>query len=341
MAQPTNTIDRYDVDKSVREDLADIIYNISPEETPFMSNIGRGKASQTYFEWQTDSLEAANEDNAQIEGDDAPADTRSPTNRLGNYTQIMRKVVSVSGTAEAVVTAGMKKGVLAYHMAKASAELKRDMEKRLTSGKAAVGGSSSVARQTAGFGAFLITNVNAAADGAPPELSAGTDGYPDTARTAGTPRNFTEAILKDVLQKVWESGGNLDLLMVNGYQKGVVSGFPGIAEHRFNVSGAKQATIIGAADIYVGDFGNVSIVPNRFMPADVAYVVDPEYASVEYLRDFERSPLAKTGDSEKEMLIVEFGLKVNTEKAHGIAADLSTTPLTEDSGDGGDGGGGE
>lgn len=331
MAQPTNTIDRYDINKSVREDLADVIYNISPEETPFMSNIGRGEASNTYTEWQTDSLEAANADNKQIEGDDATADARSPTKRFGNYTQIMRKVVQVSGTAEAVTTAGMKKGVMAYHMAKASAELKRDMEARLTSGKAAAAGNSSTARETAGFGAFLLTNVDEADDATPPTLSGSTDGYPSVARVDGTARNFTEDILKNVLQQVWESGGNLDMLMVGAFQKARVSTFKGIAEIRHNVNSAKQAAIIGAADIYVGDFGNVHVVPNRFMPKTVAYVVDPEYASVDYLRDFQRVPLSKTGDSDKEMLLVEFALKVNTDAAHGLAADLSTTVLEEES----------
>lgn len=321
MAQPANTVDRYDIDKSVREDLADIIYNISPEDTPFMSNIGRGTASQTYFEWQTDQLAAANGDNAQIEGDDAPADERSPTNRLGNYTQIMRKVIQTSGTAEAVVKAGMK-SVMAYEKAKASAELKRDMEARLTSNSAAVGGSSTVARQTAGFGAFLVTNVNKAADGVDPTLSAGTDGYPNAAYVAGTARVFAEDQLKDAIQQVWTEGGDVGMLMMAPGQKVVASTFPGIAEHRVNVSKDAPTTIIGAADVYVSDFGNVSFVPNRFQPLDTAYLVDPEYASVEYLRDFKTVPLAKTGDSEREMILVEFGLKVNTEKAHGAIRDL-------------------
>ncbi|ARV77513.1 major capsid protein [Sinorhizobium phage phiM5] len=321
MAQPTNTVDRYDVDRAVREDLSDVIYNISPEETPFMSNIGKGKASNTYFEWQTDSLAAANEDNAQIEGDDAVNDERAPTKRLGNYTQIMRKVVGVSGTSEAVDKAGIK-GVMSYEMAKASAELKRDMEKRLTSNKAAVAGNSTTARQTAGLGAFLVTNVNAAGDGTAPVMSGGTEGYPTTAYVAGTERTFSEVILKDVLQQVWTEGGSLDMVMVGPHNKTVASGFPGIAEHRKNADGAKAATIIGAADVYVSDFGNITFVPNRFQPEANAYVVDPEYAEVAYLRDFHTSDLAKTGDSQRKMLLVEFGLKIKSEAAMGVARDL-------------------
>ena len=130
MAQPSNLFDRYDNANSVREDLANVIYNISPEDTPFMSTIGRGSANQTYFEWQTDALAAASTTNAVIEGDEATLSALTATNRVGNYTQISRKVIGVSGTNEAVDKAG-KKSEMAYQMAKASAELKRDMETAL------------------------------------------------------------------------------------------------------------------------------------------------------------------------------------------------------------------
>lgn len=324
MAKPANTIDRYDVDKSVREDLADIIYNISPDDTPFMSNIGRGKAANTYFEWQTDALKPANKDNAVLDGDDAENDERDPTNRLGNYTQISRKVIGTTGTAEAVTKAGMK-SVLAYEMSKASAELKTDMEATLTSNNAAVIGNSATPRKTAGLAAFLRTNVNFNPDtGENPTLSSGSDGFPNAGRTAGTAREFTEEHLKDVLKKVWSEGGKLKLVMVGPHNKTVVSGFPGIAERRFSMNTAKSAAIIGAADIYVSDFGNVAIVPNRFQPEEYAYVLDTDYASVEYLRDFQTADLAKTGDSKRKMILVEYGLKVGTEKAHGVIADLET-----------------
>lgn len=320
MAAPASTLTRYDIAKSVREDLSDIIYNIDPVETPFMSNAGKGKAANTYFEWQTDQLAAANANNKQIEGDDAPNDTRAPTNRLGNYTQIMRKVVGVSGTAEAVNKAGIK-SELAYNMAKAGSEIKRDMEARLTGALPAVAGSTTVARETAGFDAFLVTNVSNGATGTNPAYSGGTDGYPNTARTAGTARAFTEALLKTVCQSVWTNGGSLDMVMLGGNQKGVFSGFSGIALNRRD-TGDKQAVIIGAADVYVGDFGSVNIVPNRFMPTNLAFVIDPEYVEIDYLRDFQTKDLAITGDSARKMLLAEFGLKVKAEKAHGVVRDL-------------------
>lgn len=322
MSQPTNLFDRYDATNSVREDLSNIIYNISPEDTVFMSNIGRDKASQTYTEWQADALAAASTTNAQIEGDDASADSLAATNRVGNYTQISRKVVATSGTLESVNTAGFK-SAMAYQMAKAASELKRDMETAMLFNQAAVAGNSSTARKTAGLPAWLRTNVSKASDGGNPTMSSTNDGYPNAARTDGTQRTFTETMLKDVIQAVWTQGGTPKLLMVGPFNKREASGFSGIGETRFNVNGAKPSTIIGAADIYVSDFGNVSIVPSRFQRERDAFVVDPEYAAVSYLRNFRTEELAKTGDSMKKMIVVEYALKVRTEKAHGIIADLN------------------
>lgn len=320
MAQPTNTFDTYDA-KGIREDLSNVIYNISPEETPFMSNVGKGTAKSTYFEWQEDSLAATDLNNAQVEGDDAPAVEPSPTARIGNYTQISRKTVTVSGTLEAVDKAG-RRSEMAYQMAKRAAELKRDMEAIATSGQAAVGGNSTTARKTAGFGAFLRTNTSNGATGTDPTLSGTTSGFPNAAAGNGTDRAYTETILKDVIQQVWTEGGDAKMLMVGALLKQKVSTFTGIAQTRFNVNGSKPASIIGAADIYVSDFGNLEVVPNRFMPQDVAYHVDPSMASINFLRPFEKVELAKTGDADKMLLICEWGVKVNNERAHGVARDL-------------------
>ena len=324
MAQPTNLFDRYDATLSVREDLANIIYNISPEDTVFMSNVGRDTAKQTFTEWQTDALAAASTTNAQIEGDDAAADSLAATNRVGNYTQISRKVVATSGTLESVDTAGYR-SAMAYQLAKAASELKRDMETSLLFNQAAVVGNATTARKTAGLPAWLRTNVSKASDGGNPTMSSTNDGYPNAARTDGTQRTFTETMLKDVIQSVWTNGGTPKLLMVGPFNKRIVSSFSGIAGIRFNVDGPKPSAIIGAADIYVSDFGNVSIVPSRFQRERDAFVVDPEYAAVSYLRNFQTEELAKTGDSQKKMIVVEYGLKVRTEKAHGIIADLTTS----------------
>lgn len=324
MAQPTGTFSVYQA-KGIRENLADVIYNISPIDTPFMNNIGRTTATNTFFEWQTDSLASPDTANARIEGDDADGTTAAPTSRLGNYTQISSKTVVVTGTLEAVNKAG-RRSELSYQLAKRAAELKRDMESILVGPQAAVSGSDTVARKTAGFEAFVRSPTSVrGTGGADPTLSGTTSGFPNAAPTDGTQVAFTEAMLKQGLQLVWAAGGDTDIVMVGPKNKAIVSGFPGIATRFRDVQPGKQAAIVGAADVYVGDFGEVTIVPNRFQRDRSALLLDTEYLSVAYLRNFQTIELARTGDAEKRELLVEYGLKVHNPAAQGIVADLLTS----------------
>jgi len=302
-----------------REDLTDVIYNISPTDTPFMSSVGKTNATAVYHEWQTDSLADATTANAVVEGADATSATLAPTTRVGNRTQISQKTIQIAGTLESIDKAG-RKSEKAYQLSKASSELKRDMEKILLSNQAAVTGDASTARKLGSLQAWLETNYVGAG-------TAGSDGT--TARVSGTDAAFTETMLKNAVKAAYEQGGNPSVLMVTPTQKQVVSGFAGIAEQRYQAPSNAPTTIVGAADVYLSDFGTLSVVPNRFMSADadddgeVAFVLDPEYASIAYLRPFATNELAKTGDSEKTQLLVEYTLEVKNEKAHAIIADLA------------------
>jgi hypothetical protein len=298
-----------------REDLTDIIYNISPTETPFMSSIGKTKATAVYHEWQTDSLAAATTANAAIEGADATSATLSPTVRLGNYTQIIQKTVQVSGTLDTVNKAG-RKSEKAYQLAKASAELKRDLETILLANQGRSAGSSTIARKLGSILSWIKTNSDVGSGGADPA----TIGV--STRTDGTQRTFTEALLKTVVSEVYVSGGSPKILMVGASGKQKVSSFAGIAAQRYMAPGNTPTTIIGAADVYMSDFGTMSVVPNRFMRTRDALVLDPEYAALAYLRPFQTNDLAKTGDSENTQLLAEVTLEVKNEAAHGIIADL-------------------
>ena len=318
MAIVANTFTSYDA-KGIREDLSDVIYNISPEDTPFVSNVGKGSISNTVFDWQTDALAAA-ASNAQIEGNEQTYGAVTPTTRLQNYAQISSKNVVISGTEEKVNKAG-RKSELAYQIAKRGAELKRDIEFSCLNPNAAVAGDSSTARETASIGAFIKTNSNRGTGGDDPTYTT----IPTDVPTDGTQREFTETILKDVIQQVWTEGGTPKMLMVGPVNKQKVSAFTGIAEQRYNAQGAAPSTIVAAADIYVSDFGNVSIVPSRFQRERDAFVIDPEYISIDYLRPMQTEKMAKTGDAEKRLMLCEWGLRVHTEKAHGMAADLTTS----------------
>ena len=315
-----NTFTTFDA-KGIREDLSNVITRISPEETPYMSNIGRESVSNSLYEWQTDALAAAAA-NKQLEGDDVTSfDAVTATVRMQNYAQISRKTIVLSATEETVNKAG-RKSELAYQIAKRGAELKRDQEYTLLNGAVAAAGNTTTARGTASLGAFVKTNVDMQTNGANPSYTT----LPNSARTDGNVRTFTETILKNVIQQVWTAGGTPKMLMTGPVNKQRVSGFSGIASSRFNIDGgAKPATLVGAVDIYVSDFGNVQVIANRFQRERDAWVIDPDMAKMTTLRPYQQVELAKTGDAEKRMLIVEWGHKVLAENAMGLAADLITS----------------
>ena len=320
MAIVTNTFTTFDA-KGIREDLSNVITNIAPEETPYMSNIGRESVSNSLYEWQTDTSASAAA-NKQLEGDDVTSfDAVTATVRMQNYAQISRKTIVLSATEETVNKAG-RKSELAYQIAKRGSELKRDQEFTMLNGAIAAAGNSTTARGTASLGAFVKTNVDMQTNGANPDYTT----LPNSARTDGNVRTFTETILKNVIQKVWTAGGTPKMLMVGPVNKQRVSGFSGIASSRFNIDGgAKPATLVGAVDIYVSDFGNIQVIANRFQRERDAWVIDPDMAKVTTLRPYQQVELAKTGDAEKRMLIVEWGHKVMAENAMGLAADLITS----------------
>jgi len=314
MAVPSNTYLRY-TSIGVREDLADVIYDISPTDTPIMSSIGKAKATQTNHEWQTDALAAATTANALIEGDDASAASLSPTVRVGNFTQIVGKTVQISGTLEAVDKAG-RKSEKAYQLAKASSEIKRDIETIITANQAKTNGTAtSGARKMGSLLSYITSNVSKGSAGTNP-TGDGSDVRSDT-----TTRTFLESMLKDVAQQIFEDGGTPKILVVPPSLKATVSAFAGVAQQRY-VTGAEPTTIVAAAGAYLSDFGLISIVPDRFMRSTDALMLDPEYAALAYLRPFQTNDLAKTGDSEKTQILAELTLEVRNEKAHGGIFDL-------------------
>ena len=302
-----------------REDLSDVIYSISPTDTPIMSSIGKTKATAVYHEWQTDSLAANTTANALVEGATASDITVSPTTRLGNYTQIVGKTVMVSGTLEAVDKAG-RKSEKAYQLAKVSSEIKRDMETIITANQGQSAGNTSTARTLGALLSYIKSNTSkngTATTGVDP-VTVGV-----STRTDGTTRTFTEAMLKTVIASVFSAGGTPSTLFVSPTQKQVVSAFTGLAAQRYQVPTSGQATILAGADLYQSDFGVLSIVPDRFMRSRDALILDPEYAALAFLRPFQTNELARVGDAEKTQILAEFTLEVRNEAAHGGVFDLS------------------
>ena len=215
MAIYSNSYETFDSNNK-REDLANVIYNISPTETPFMSSIGTGSASGTKHEWQTDSLAAA-AGNLVIEGDDSPNRALTATTRLLNHTQISTKPVVVTGTQEVVNKAGVS-SEMAYQIAKAGKELKRDMELDMTGKQAAAAGSSGTGRASRAYESWITTNELHGSGGSTNTAGAVTD---------GTQRVLTETLLKSSLKKCYDEGGDTDLLLVGSFNKQKVTGFTG------------------------------------------------------------------------------------------------------------------
>lgn len=334
MAVNANANETFDV-STIREDLQDALISISPTETPFMSAIGRKSVSNTYFEWPSVDLASPSTSNRVAEGEASPGND-APTNavRLGNYTQISDKVVEVTDTNEQVNGAGNAQ-TLAKQIAYKLKELKRDMESMLVSNTAASAGSSGTARATAGLPAFLRTNVDRSTgtvDGANPTLSGTTSGYPDAAATDGSCRALTEDLLKGVIASCWDNGAEPSIVLCgSAVKQRISSAFTGSSTRYQDM--ADRKTLSAAVDVYVSDFGELTIVPSRWLETretasegavagrDV-FVLDPNYARVAYLQNTKQRPLARTGHAERRLISVEYGLQIDTEKAHGVISDI-------------------
>ena len=315
MAQPTSTFSSYDAVGN-REDLSDIIFDISPTETPVLTAIPKSKATGTKHEWQTDSLAAASGSNAVIEGDDATTDASTATTRVFNYCQISDKVPRITGTQEVVDKAG-RRSEMAFQLEKRMKEIKRDVETSLLQNVASAAGNDTSARTSGGLQSWVVTNQNIASD-ATAATGDGTDAHTD-----GTARALTEAMYEEVLAAAWTSGGSPSLGVCNAFQKRKVAAFSGNAT---SFEKREDRKIYNTVDIYLDPLGNeIRMVPDRFCPTDVVYFIDPEYLKFATCRDFRTWDLAKTGDSERKQILVEYTLEVCNEAAHGIITDLTAS----------------
>jgi len=316
MGQPTNTYDAYDNVDAINEDLHQVIFNISPTETPVLSMAAQGKATNTLHEWLTDALATADGTNARIEGDDKTGTSIAAPTRLQNYTQISDKVAIISGTLLATDNVGST-DELARQIAKKGQELKRDMETIITGNQVQVAGDASTARKLRSLEAWYPSANSSRGTGG----AAGSTTQAATDSTTGDLRTVRETHLKDVLQKCYESGGEPDTIVCGSVNKQRISGFSGNANR--NIS-ANEKKLIAAIDVYVGDFGVLKIVPDRFSRTRTVHVLQSDMISVDFLRQIYQTPLAKTGDAEKRLVGAEYTLRVNNPAAHGVIADLTS-----------------
>lgn len=316
MTAPTNIAAQQMVGS--REDLEDVIYRVAPEKTPFMSTIQKKKATARFHEWQTETLATPVTNNAQLEGDDVGTlDAPNNTTRVGNYCQIFRKTLGVSRTQEVVDKAGRKSEINRQKVRK-GIELRRDMEATMLAKIAGQNESGGSPRKTGGILTWLTSNVSRGASGS----SGGFSGGVPTAPTDGTLRTFTESLLKSVWATAFNNGADPSVAMMSATQKQEFSAFTGIADIRVDAKGRGQATIIAGAEVYVGDFGQLMLVPHPYGLTRDVIGLDPEYAAIATLDGFKTDELAKSGDSTKQIMTHEAAFECQNEKGHFVIADV-------------------
>ena len=318
MAQPGNTFDSYD-SVGIREDLSNVIYNVSPEETPFYSKAKKTSAKNTLVEWQTDSLRAS-ADNKHIEGDATSGQARSATTRLGSYTQIFKDAVIVADSDEGLDKAGRAKEV-AYQTLKIAKEQKLDIERALFLNNARAAGNSTTARELAGVPAWLITNTVFGANEGADATGDGTDARTDetTALTA-----FSQAKFDTVMQSIWEEGGKPDTVFLSAFQMNKALDFTGNNNQRSQVQAGDERVIKSLA-IYTTPWGTVEFMPSRENRSRDVFIMQDNMWEVAVLRPTKNVALAKTGDNTTRQVVTELTLCAKNEKANGMIADNTTS----------------
>ena len=313
MAQPTNTFDSYDA-TGIREDLRDVIYNVSPEETPLLSTCKKTRATNTLHEWLQDTLRASAA-NAHIEGDDTTAGAAVAASRLGNYTQIFKNAVTVPDTDDGLNKAGRAKEV-AYQTMKIAKEQKLDIEKALFDNNARAAGNSTTARELAGLPSWIFTNTDFGANEGADPTGDGTDARTDETTTLIA---FSQARFDGVMQSIWEQGGNPDRVYLSAFQMNKALGFTGMNNQRSTIGASVGGTnaVINAVDVYVTPWGTVEFVPSRECRSRDVFIVQSDMWEVAELRPMKNIELAKTGDSTKRQIVTELTLCAKNEKANG------------------------
>lgn len=300
--------------KGIREDLEDTIYRVAPSKTPFQANIGNsGKATNTFHEWQTETLDTPANTNYHLEGDDygSTFGAENVTTRVGNYAQIFVKTGIVSGTDEVVKKAGRASEINRQKVLKGIA-LRTDMEMTFLSNLGSGQESGGTPRKCAGIRAWLSSNTSFGAGGSAGGFSTGVV----SAATPGTTRTLTEALLKAVRSTAFTNGATPDTAFMGATTKQTMSGFTGIASIRVDAKPTEQATIIGGADVYVDDFGKMTFIPHQYAISGAVVLCDTNMVGVATLRGVESQTLSKTGDADKFAIIAEKTLVMKNEKAH-------------------------
>jgi len=317
MAQVTGTFDSYDA-VGIREDLSDIITNVSPEATPFFTKCGKTTARNTLVEWQTDSLRSSAA-NAHLEGDETSFTAVTATVRLNNATQIFKNAVIIADTDEGLDKAGRAKE-MAYQTLKIAKEQKLDIEKALFDNNAKVNSNGS-ARELAGAPAWLTSNTDFGANEGADATGDGSDARTDETTTL---RAFDQDRFDTVMQSIWENGGNPDSVYLSAFQMNKALGFTGNNNQRSSVQAGDERVIKSLA-VYITPWGSVEFIPSRENRSRDVFIMQDDMWEVATLRPTKNIELAKTGDATKRQVVTELTLCAKNEAANGGVFDCTTS----------------
>ena len=316
MAQPDNTFDSYDA-VGIREDLENVIYDVSPEETPFYTTCKKVTATNTYHEWQTDALRSSGA-NAHIEGDATTAEARTATTRLGNYWQIFKNAVVVPDTDKGLTKAG-RASEMAYHVLKIAKEQKLDIEKALFDNNAQVAGNATTAREMAGTETWFTSTIQNKGSGGAHAAGTGAN-----ARTDGTQTVFNQTKFDAIMQNCWDKGGKPDSVYLSAYLMNLALAFTGNNNQRSTVQ-AGDKKVIKSLDVYVTPWGTIEFIPSRENRGRTVHVMQDDMWAVAVLRGTKNVELAKTGDNTTRQVVTELTLVAKNEKSSGLGVDFSTS----------------
>lgn len=316
MAVPTNTLQTYQSANNA-ENVTEIVMNIDPIDTPTLTLAKKTTAEATYTQWPIESLSAVDAANANIEGDDATVDASTTPTLVGNHTQLMDKVASVTTTQNAIKKYGVK-NEMAKQMAKKAKELKRDMETTMMLNQARVVGAAGTAQRMRSMGSWLTTNVSRGATGA--------NGSATTAATDGTQRPFTEALFRALVVTAITNADELPSVVMAGpaNRANLSTQLSGNSTRFYEL---KDGELNASISVYRSDYGALKLVMNRFQRERDMWLLNPDYVAVRTLEPLQSIDLARTGLTEKKQIWTNFTLEVGNEKAHAVLADLNTAVI--------------
>jgi Family of unknown function (DUF5309) len=321
----------------IREDVMEKIWDISNIPLPFTDMCAKGTHSNRRVEFVTDELASPATDNAVVEGADNTRNDGKFGKRLGNYTQIATKAVKVTTTAEASDSIGGQAS-LAWQVKERQKELRRDVEAQMLTHQGSVAGdANTIPGVSAGIGAQLKSNVNVGATGAVGGFNETTGLF--VAPTPGTARALSETTIRDVLQQVYEAGGNTSTAMarpsvirkLSEYLFGATARVATLTSDKAQKGDGGALTAYGSVNVFVTDFGQtITLRDNRLQPADAAgvssmYFLDSAHLKQSFLRGYRVDPLAKNGLADTRLMSTEYSLLVLNEKSQGAIFDIDET----------------